>query len=173
MEIEFELNQHDLKAFADYQVSCSPRIRARINRNRIVFLVGLLILALGTIMSEGSSISAIIFVIMAVLQFFFLPSAYRWIFRRHFANSYKNPANRLKYRRRKIRITDDGLEEESEEAHSNVKWSTVQRVDRTKSHGYIYLTDDMAYIIPKDALGERTFTEFMDLVMKYSNQNAA
>ena len=173
MEIEFQLAEQDLQAFADYQVRASPRVRAAIRRSRIAYLVATILLALGFWMTDRSTSMPLMLAVLAVILFAIAPWLYRIKLRRHFSRAFRDPANRMKYRKRRLRITEDGLEDSSELAESVVKWPAVVRVDRTPSHGFLYLASDVALIVPRDAVGSEAFDQFMAQVAVLSERAAA
>jgi len=173
VEIEVELTEQDLQAFADYQVRFSPRVRAAIRRIRIAYLIAGLLLALGFWMTERSTPMPLMLALVAVILFAVAPWLYRIRLRRHFSRAFRDPANRMKYRKRRLRITDDGLVDSSELAESVIKWAAVVRVDRTPSHGFLYLASDVALIVPRHAVGSEAFDQFMAQSAALSKRAAA
>ncbi len=79
----------------------------------------------------------------------------------YFLRAYRDPADRLEFAKRKLRITQEAIESESELAHSFVNWSAVVRVDQTETHGFVYLASDSAYVIPRETVGGEAFEQFM------------
>ena len=161
VEIEFQLTEKDLAAFADYQVQNSASVRATVRRSRIAYGVGFLILAAGFWLSDDRSPVPAAFLIIGLFLVAMAPALHRRRLRTHFARSYRDPANRMKYGRRKLRITDDALEDTSDASQSVVKWAAVVKVDQTPSHGFVYLASDSALVIPREAVGAEAFQAFM------------
>ena|SRR3990172_920052 len=173
MQVEYQLAEDDLRAFADYQVRFSPHVQARIRRYRTGYLVGFLLLALGFWMSERQSFLAILLGVFAALLYLLAPTIYRFRLRSHLVRSFHDPADRLKYRKHRLRITDDGLVDESDEATSTVKWSAIVKVDQTPLHGYIYLATNSAIIVPREPIGDDLFQSFMTRAMELWKNVAA
>ena len=171
MEIEFELTQGDLEAFVDYQFQNSPRVASRIRKVRIAYFLGFGLLALGLYMTGTSSTQAVIFAVIGFLLFIFAPKNHTMMTRRQVAQNFQDPANQLKYRKRKLRITHEGLDDSSELATSNIKWSAIQRVEKIPTHGFIYVTSDTAYIIPRSGLGDELFEKFIEEATEFWNVN--
>ena len=161
MQIEFTPSEKDLLQFADYQVAHSPRVRAHIRRSRVAYLVSFLMLALGAYLASSERCSALSFAAISVALFLLSPLITRFRIRRDLQARYRDPANRLKYRKHTLRILDESLEDRSDEVISTVRWTAVVRVDRTPTHGFIYLASDAALVIPRDSAGPEAFDAFM------------
>jgi|APFre7841882724_1041349.scaffolds.fasta_scaffold35432_1 hypothetical protein len=173
MHIEYELRERDLEAFAGYQVRRSPNVRRQIRRMRLAYAIGFLLLIAGFLLTDGLHILILALGTIGLLLFILAPQIYEIRLRRHFLNEFRNPANSLKYRFRRLELTPEGVEDTSDLVQASFKWSAVSRIDRAPSYGFIYITSNTAYVIPRDAVGPEAFDSFMDLATTYRNQAAA
>jgi hypothetical protein len=59
--------------------------------------------------------------------------------------------NKTLYTDRTISLSEDGFVSETPHSRSEMKWSIVQKLARTRNYIYIYVTQHSAHVVPKRA----------------------
>jgi hypothetical protein len=62
--------------------------------------------------------------------------------------------NKTFYTDRTISLGEDGFISETPHSRSEMKWSIVQKLARTRSYIYIYVTQHSAHVVPRGAFQE-------------------
>ena len=64
--------------------------------------------------------------------------------------------NKPLYCRRSLTVGDEGFITESEYGRSETRWPLVQRLARTRTHIFLYLSQQSAVIVPRRAFADKT-----------------
>lgn len=167
MHIEFSLQESDLIALAHYQISQSPLVPRRIRQKRIAYAFGFGLLALATSLAFPDPTFSIVFALMSVLALLvYEPFAKR---RLHAAipglvRARMTPAS---LGPRHLRALPDGLEEESPQARTRVKWASVGPIEDTPTHAFVSVDGVYALVIPVDRVTAGDLASFLQSVAKF------
>ena len=75
-----------------------------------------------------------------------------------------------------LKVIENGLLEKTSLGETLLKWSDVVRLEQSKHHVYLYMSDDAAIIIPKEMVSEDSdYKEFyeglLEALDRENNQN--
>ena len=172
MHIEFSLQESDLHALAQYQVRMSPLVPQRIRQLRIAYALGLGLLALGASLRFPDTIFPITFAMLSVLcLLLYEPFATRRLRVRiaHLVQERMNPSS---VGPRHLRALPDGLEEETPQARTRVKWSVVGPMEETPTHAFISVNGAYSLVIPLDGLAAVDLENFRAAMASYQRAAA-
>jgi hypothetical protein len=83
-----------------------------------------------------------------------------------------NPANARHFAPRRLAITPEGINAVTENSRSFESWAAVVKVTATDEHVFLYLTSDMAHVVPRRAFIDRgDFERFVELARRYLDES--
>lgn len=169
MEVDFTLEENDLVAIALYQFNHSPRIRKRIRRRTVQYLIGFSLFALGSWLLEGNTFLLIVILVTGLMVSVLTPV----ISRRRVAKDAAEFSRERKHSSwQKVRITDEGLENFVEFGEAKYKWSAVDGVESTSEFVFISLLSGLI-VIPQRALRDDQRAIFMETIRQNTSPAAA
>ena len=81
---------------------------------------------------------------------------------------YSYRTNQEKWGKCKIEVKEEGLFAQSPLAKSEIKWSAVGAIKKKRNVLYMYITKQMAYVIPKRAFtNESEFAKFFSIANEF------
>lgn len=173
MEIEIALNKSDLLVLAQYQVKYCPQVSQRAKKRRWGYTIGFLLLALGTYFILGDMFLTGGFGLLAIVSAVFYPYLHQRRVQRHIERLVEKRSKPESFAKRKLGVTAEGLEEESEYAASKVKWHLVDGIDITPGNTFISIEGVYSVIIPKASVKSGDYDEFVRSVREYTENKTA
>ena len=172
MELEFSLQESDLRALVEHQIRKSPLVSRRIVRLRMGYTLGFALCALGTYLTFQDRIVSYVSAVLALLSLIF----YAPIARRRIQASIPRLV-RVRMREsslglRRLRALPDGLEQTSPTSQSKVKWSIVGPVESREMHAFIPIDGVYTIVIPMPAVPPRDLAAFIQEVGVYKKAAA-
>lgn len=102
------------------------------------------------------------FVIAAVLWIIFYPKYFMSASAKRISKMIDAGKNKDMFGKHSLTISEEGINEASENGESKINWSGVEKIIETEGHFFIYISSVMAYIIPKSAFkDENAKNEFL------------
>ncbi len=167
MEIEYSLTEADITALVECRLKSSQRIRKRFKRARYSLFTGFLLMAIGSISLQMGLVLPIVFVVFAIGFFAFYPTFQLWQARRAVSRTYHDEKNRRTLDSRTLRISEEGLEEESFMGKILVKWFLIEQIFTTADRTILFIQDDPSLVIPKVNISVGNYDEFVEAIQTY------
>ncbi len=166
IEIEYELSEDDLLDLARSRAERSPAVRRRLNVQRAGYLIGFLLLGVGSFLAFASLALLVVFGSLGIIFFLGYPFVYRRMLergiRRAVARAVAVPFTRSK---RSLRATPDGLEQITEGAQTKLAWKLVDGIEVTATRAVLSISGgNSPLLIPKQQVGEEQFNAFVEFV---------
>jgi hypothetical protein len=70
-----------------------------------------------------------------------------------------------------LEVTDDGLIERNLFSESKIRWEAIERVERTETHSFVYVSAVSAHIIPHERILEGDCEAFVAQLQKRIGQD--
>jgi len=173
MEVEYALDETDLVALARFQVNRSPIVRRRFYIQRFGYVLGFILLGLGTYLAFSSTILLLSFGSLAALSFVVYPFYFRWAGERRIRQIVRERATPSSLAKRILRATPEGLEQIMGTSESKVKWELVNGIEVTPTHAFVSIDGTFSVVIPRLRLGASQFQSFLDTMRQYTKTTAA
>ena len=171
MEIEYTLTESDVLALAKFRIQHVPRLRRGQWVRHLGYSVGLALIGLGLLALREFLLSAIC-LLLALLWVPFFPRYRDWVLRRRIHKMYQNEKLHATLESTTMRITDEGLVEESPLGESRLKWHAIDDITRTPTHIFVTVAGIPSVVVPSDRViagdHERFFDECMNRVQSAS-----
>ena len=169
MEIEYELTPEDLTAFRQHTLQRRPSARIKWSRFAIVFL-GLVIVAGFHLSTAGPSEKPFLygFVIGVVIGFVFGVFAVMVYGGAAAAKAQRTqPETAFKGRRRLI-LGPEGVTQTYVSGRSTNFWASIDAIEATANHIFLYLDARTAYLVPRRAFScDEAFAKFVKTAQDY------
>lgn len=161
MQLEYAITTDDLLAFARYQFKSSESVR----RTRTLFQWGGAYTILFLLMAPafafgwgpllGGGIAG------AVFWALWYPAVYNRIFERKARALLDTYSDSPALGQRTLTLTEHGIHEESAAGERTTSWAHVRGITTTKDHAFIYISPLVAHVIPKTAVAEGEYQQFL------------
>jgi membrane protein implicated in regulation of membrane protease activity len=161
MEIELALTRNDHLVLAQYRTDHSPQMHQRARKLRWSYTVAFLAIALGYYLILPEVFIPLLFAILAIVSLVSYPYIHRWRVRRDVKREVEKRAKPQWFTNRKLRVTADGLEEETEYFEGKVKWSLVDGLDVTPDNTFVSIEGVYSVIIPRSSVKKGDYDEFV------------
>jgi len=172
MEIEFALDKTDLITLSRFQADRSPKLHNRLRKRRIAYVVGFLLLALGTYLLSSQTILPLAFAALAAISALLFPVYSRWLVQRRIRQIVQERATPASVAKRKLRATSEGLEEFTEQAEGKIKWSLIDGIEATQTHAFISVDGLYSLMIPRERVSAGDYDKFVQTVRSHIESNA-
>ncbi len=162
MKIHYEVNLDDLVAWKVYHFDHSPAMKRSQASNALVpSAVWLAIGVAGAIASHEPAM--LLLPILAVSGIWVLasPSYLRWATVRQVRKLYAEGANKGTLGPHDLELADSRLIERTPVNEHSVLLESIEKVERTDTHTFVYLSAVLAHVVPRAAVGERDYEEFV------------
>lgn len=154
MAFPFSLTKEDYIAFNLYTYGQSHTLQRSL---LLIRLMGLIYLVLPFVMFwiTGEFLPGffILFAILAVLWFLYIPRYYHWSTRRRLHKMLNEKETQSLFGEMTLYLTAEGLRDEKPSGEvSKVPWSGVNKIGETDNYLFFYVNPVAAYILPKRAV---------------------
>jgi len=140
----FEFNEHHAKMNTAYGKS--------ITRHQVIWPAVMVFIALFLVASTKDVLLGLLLITGAVLWGIFVSMRIKKNFYKHLMGSISDNDVATLLGEYTIELRETGLLETKPVGELLVAWDDIVKLEKSKSHLYIYLTDDAAIIIPKETL---------------------
>lgn len=149
-EIEFEISEQSLSAFNEHHAQYVPRIGKAIERHRILWPVGIVLLAAYAWHRGGEPFFVAGMVVTALLWSLYVPRALQNIYRKSVRKQYTEQVRKDLCGTHRMQLKESALVEYSPGGRANVEWKKLMRVDEVEDYAFVYIDANTALIIPKN-----------------------
>ena len=153
-EIEFEISEKSLSAFNEHHARYVPRLSKAIERHRILWPLGIVLLAAYAWHREGEPLFVAGMVVTALLWSLYVPRTLKEIYRKSVRKQYSEQVKSEWYGTHKMQIKESTLVEYSPGGRSSIEWNKLLRVDEVDDYAFVYIDTNKALIIPKTPFNE-------------------
>jgi hypothetical protein len=167
VKIHYEVNLDDLIAWNLYHFDHSPAMK----RSRAIIVWGVAVVIPLPIAFQAihkpevpilvHAIALSLVLIVAVVWVLAVPPYLRWATVRQARKMYAEGANKGTLGPHELELTDTRLIERTPVNEYSVTLESIERVARSDTHPFVYLSAVLAHVIPRAALGERDYEEFV------------
>ena len=167
MKVEYDLTKEEYIAFNMHYIENSPTLKRSLFIQR--YVVALVFLAFPFIFSKifGAPmlLSFIVYGAIFVAWILYYPKYYMATTKKRILRMIDEGSNANLYGLRSMALTEVGVEEISEHGESRSSWNSIERIDETANHIYIFISSMNAYLVPIRAFEGRTQKdEFMEIL---------
>jgi hypothetical protein len=166
VKIHYDVTIDDMIAWNVYHYGQSPAMRRTRAFNvwcpPIVYM--LMAAGLGLLMADepiAAAVFAFPLVVISVLWVVMMPAYLRRALVRGVRKLYGEGTNKAVLGPREMEVTEDWLIVRTPYSESKSRYEIVEKVVRTDSYTFVYMSAVSAHPIPRAALGERDYEEFV------------
>ena len=149
-EIEFEITERSLTAFNEHHAQYVPKLKKAMERHRILWPVGIVLLAGYAWHRGGEPFFVAGMVATALLWSLIVPRTLRDVYRKSVRKHYSELEKKDMYGTHKMQVKESALVEFSPGGRSTTGWDKIMRVDELPDYAFVYIDTNTALIIPKD-----------------------
>ena len=169
-EIEFEITEKSLTAFNEHHAQYVPRLNKAIERHRMLWPVGIVLLAGYAWHRGGEPFFVAGMVVTALLWSLLVPRTLKDVYRKSVRKRYSEQAKKEIYGIHKMQVKESALVEFSPGGRATVGWRKIMRVDELPDYAFVYIDTNTALIIPKQPTDE-SVPAFIDMIKKRIEDN--
>ena len=148
-EIEFGITEKSLTAFNEHHAQYVPKLKKAIERHRLLWPVGIIVLAGYAWHREGEPFFIAGMVVTALLWSLIVPWTLKDVYRKSVRKHYSEQARKDMYGIHRMQIRESGLVEFTPGGRSTTEWDKIMRVDELSDYAFVYIDTNTALIIPK------------------------
>lgn len=161
MEIKYTSTESDALALARFRSQYVPRVRRSLRIRHLGYSVGLALMGLGLCLVRAFFLGAVSLT-LALLSALFFPRYRDWMLRRRVHKMYESEKMQAWLGPCTLRITDEGLVEESPLGEAMIKWQAIDDVTRTSTHTFITVAQFPSVVVPNDQAVAGDLERFFD-----------
>lgn len=150
--ITYTLRKIDLIEFNEHHAKMNTAYGKSLTRHQIIWPAVLVIISLFVISSTRDVLLGLLLITGAVLWSTVVATKIKKKFYKHIMSSISDDDVAVIVGEYTLELTPDGLLETKPVGELQVAWADVVKIEKSKSHLYVYLTEDAAIIIPKETV---------------------
>lgn len=162
-EIAFEITEKSVTAFNEHHAQYVPKLKKAIERHRLLWPVGIVLLAGYAWHRGGEPFFVAGMVVTALLWSLLVPRTLRDVYRKSVRRHYSDQAKKDMYGTHKMQVKESALVEFSPAGRSTIGWGKIMRVDELPDYAFVYIDTNTALIIPKH-LADEGVPAFIDMI---------
>jgi hypothetical protein len=183
MRLRYENTSDDCVAFSTFHLAHSPTHKRTVAIYTCVFglAVGLAVFFLAksfpmesvkSLPDETKNIyAAIQAVFVMTIYILLLPRIFRRSITKQTRKLYGEGRNKTFFCEHQLEIAEDGLIERTRYSELKAHWEAIERVERTETHTFLYVSAVSAHVIPHDRILEGDCDAFVAQVQKRIEQH--
>ena len=148
-EIEFEITEKSLTAFNEHHAQYVPKLKKAIERHRLLWPVGIIVLAGYAWHRGGEPFFVAGMVVTALLWSLVVPWTLKDVYRKSVRKHYSEQARKDMCGTHRMQIKESGLVEFTPGGRSTIGWDKIMRVDELPDYAFVYIDTNTALIIHK------------------------
>ena len=169
-EIEFEITEKSLTAFNEHHAQYVPKLKKAIERHRLLWPVGIVVLAGYAWHRGGEPFFVAGMVVTALLWSLIVPWTLKDVYRKSVRKHYSDQDKKDMYGMHKMQVKESGLVEFSPGGRSTIGWEHIMRVDELPDYAFVYIDTNTALIIPKHP-ADAGAADFIDMIKERIDNN--
>lgn len=169
-EIEFEITEKSLTAFNEHHAQYVPKLKKAIERHRLLWPVGIVVLAGYAWHRGGEPFFVAGMVATALLWSLIVPWTLKDVYRKSVRKHYSDQDKKDMYGMHKMQVKESGLVEISPGGRSTIGWENIMRVDELPDYAFVYIDTNTALIIPKHP-ADAGVSDFIDMIKERIDDN--
>lgn len=161
--ISYSLRKADILEFNEYHARMNSAYGKNMARHQMTWPTVTVVVALFVVMSTGNMVIAMLMFIGAFVWSLIVPAWLKKRFKRQVDKQLPEDSLAKIVGEYHLSVTSEGLLENSPRGEKLIKWDTIEKVEGSKRHVYLYLTEVAAIIIPKETISKDSqFSAFYD-----------
>lgn len=152
--ISYGLRKADILEFNEYHARMNSTYGKSMTRHQMTWPTVTVVVALFVVMSTGNMVIAMLMFIGAFVWSLIVPAWLKRRFKRQVDKQLPEESLAKIVGEYRLSATPEGLLENSPRGEKLIEWVTIDRVEDSKRHVYLYLTELAAIIIPKETVSK-------------------
>ncbi|PCH86115.1 MAG: hypothetical protein COB26_02680 [Piscirickettsiaceae bacterium] len=166
--ITYTLRKADIVEFNEYHARMNGAYGKSITRHQIIWPAVIVIVALFIVMSSNQADNGVYLLVGAFVWSIGVPAWIKKRFHQHVLASLSDEAIKKATGEYSLEARASGLIEINPSGEKKTAWEKIDRIERSKHHIYLYMSEDAALIIPKEMVSEDSdLKEFNDDLIKF------
>ncbi|PCI23092.1 MAG: hypothetical protein COB62_00450 [Piscirickettsiaceae bacterium] len=172
--ITYTLRKVDIIEFNEYHARMNGVYGKSVTRHQILWPAVIIVVALFIVMSSKEAQTGVYLLVAAFVWSIAVPAWLKKRFHQHVLEQLSEEDLEQATGDYTLKITEQGLMEVKPSGESLIGWGSILRLERSKHHVYLYMSDDAALIIPKEMVNDDDdFQEFnLELVSSLKKNKA-
>lgn len=170
MELEYQLTEADILALMRFRYDHISARHNPITIRRLGYTIGFIFMSAGGWLLSNNLILPITFLAMAVIAFIGYPTYFDWLMRRKVTAAFRDPNRRATLGPRTIRVTSEGIEQQSSEGQIKVNWNVVDGIVPMPTFTVVSIHNVPSIIIPENQIIAGDYEGFVEACRQFYNQ---
>jgi len=150
--ITYTLRKIDLFEFNEHHAKMNTAYGKSLTRHQVIWPAVLVVISVFLVSSTKDVLLGLFLITTAVLWSTLVTMRIKKSFYKQLMGSISDDDAATVVGEHTIELLGDGLLETKPVGELRITWGDIVKLERSKSHLYIYLTEDAAIIIPKETL---------------------
>lgn len=158
IKVEYDLTKEDYIAFNMHHIDHSPTIKRSLFIQR--YIVALVFLAFPFIFSNMIGVPLllplIVYGVIFIVWILYYPKYFTATTKKRILKMIDEGSNDNLFGPRTMTLSESGVEEVSDHGESRSSWRSIEKIDETADHIYIYISSINAYLVPIRAFEDKS-----------------
>ncbi len=150
--ITYTLRKIDLFEFNEHHAKMNTAYGKSLTRHQVIWPAVLMVISVFLVSSTKDVLLGLFLITTAVLWSTLVTMRIKKSFYKQLMGSISDDDAATVVGEHTIELLGDGLLETKPVGELRITWDDIVKLERSKSHLYIYLTEDAAIIVPKETL---------------------
>jgi len=176
-KITFNVQKIDLLEFNEYHAKMNSAYGKSVVRHQVLWPAIIALAALFVVMSTDDAQKGVLILTGAFVWSLLVPAWLKKRFHQHVSEQMTDEQLEQATGEYSLKVTPEGLMEVKPSGEELIDWASILRLEKSKHHAYLYLSENTAIIIPKDRMvAGSNFAAFYSVLVeamkKHSEQKA-
>ena len=153
--ITYTLRKVDLFEFNEHHAKMNTSYGRSLTRHRFIWPAVFVLIAVFLVSSTKDVLLGLFLITVAILWSTFVSMRIKKNFYKHLMGGISDDDASNVVGEYTLELTEDGLMETKPVGELKITWDSIVKLEKSKSHLYLYLTEDAAIIIPKETLVDK------------------
>ena len=153
--ITYTLRKIDLFEFNEHHAKMTTAYGKSLTRHQLIWPAILVMIAVFIVSSTRDVLLGLFLITMGVLWSTLVSGWIKKRFYKHIMDSISDEDAASVVGEYSIELNDTGLLETKPVGELQINWDSIVKLEKSRSHLYIYITEDAAIIIPKETVSEK------------------
>ncbi len=176
--LAFSVQKNDLLEFNEYHAKMNSAYGKSVTRHQVLWPAIIAFVALFIVMSIGDVQKGVLTLTGAFIWSLLVPAWLKKRFHQHVNEQMSDEQVEQATGEYSLKVTPEGLVEVRPLGEEIIEWSSIDRLEKSKHHAFLYMSENAAIIIPKDRISKESdfkafYAELVDAIKKHAKTSAA
>jgi len=164
VQISYSLTEEDIISLTEFRIERSGVLKKTARTRQIIYPLAFGLIAVGSFLTSNDLNWLVVFGLLAIFSFFFVPPFYTWLYRRRIPQRVRSKMTTAAVGPRTATAEEDGVHMWAGELYSEIPWNLVTEVAETPARYFVAIDGQFIWAIPRREVDEAELNRFVTLL---------